>query len=234
VDHHIDELQRHVHTRLGDRSFTIDVTPEARHLLVEQGTSAQYGARELKRTIHRMLTQPLAELVADKQVAPGARIVVDCDAGGHALEIRPESAAAEPSSRSARETLTILVLDDSLHLCDSLCRGLRSVGIDPVGAETLAQGRALVAQRMFDAALVDVVLPDGDGLTLAVELARSHPRTQVIVMSGMELAPEELALCERYKLPVLRKPFLLDDVVSLLRATWITRIGASRAAGQGS
>src|SRR4029453_14931283 len=61
VDHHIDELQRHVHTRLGDRSFTIDVTSEARHLIVEQGTSAQYGARELKRTIHPMLTQPLAE-----------------------------------------------------------------------------------------------------------------------------------------------------------------------------
>jgi CheY-like chemotaxis protein len=233
VDHHIDELQRHVHTRLGDRSFTIHVTPEARHLLVEQGTSVQYGARELKRTIHRMLTQPLAELVADKQVAPGARIVVDRDGGGQALEIRPESPAVEPSSRSAHETLTILVLDDSPHLRDSLCRGLRAVGIDPVEAETLAQGRTRVAERALDAALVDVVLPDGDGLTLAVELARSHPQTQVIVMTGMELGLEEVALCERYKFPVLRKPFLLDDVVNLLRATGITRIGAARAAGQG-
>jgi ActR/RegA family two-component response regulator len=230
VDHHIDELQRHVHTRLGDRSFTIDVTPEARRLLVEKGTSAQYGARELKRTIHRMLTQPLAELVADKHVAPGARVVVDRDAAEQALEIRPETPAAEPSSVGAPATLTILVLDDSPHLLDSLCRGLRAVGIDPVGAETLAQGRALVVERALDAALVDVVLPDGDGLTLAVDLARSHPRMQVIVMSGMELAPEEMALCERHKLPVLRKPFLLEDVISLLRATLVTRV---RAAGQG-
>jgi CheY-like chemotaxis protein len=233
LDHHIDELQRHVHTRLGDRSFTIDVTPGARHVLVEKGTSARYGARELKRTIHRMLTQPLAELVADKQVAPGARIVVDRDAGGQALEIRLESPAAEPMSPSAHETLTVLVLDDSPHLLESLSRGLRALGTDPVGAETLAQGRALVAERALDAALVDVVLPDGDGLTFAVELARSHPRTRVIVMSGMELALEELALCERYEIPVLRKPFLLDDVVSLLRATSITRIRAPRAAGQG-
>jgi CheY-like chemotaxis protein len=233
LDHHIDELQRHVHTRLGDRSFTIEVTPGARLMLVEKGTSPQYGARELKRTIHRMLTQPLAELVADKQVAPGARIVVDRDAEGEALEIRPESPVAEPSSPSVHETLTILVLDDSLCLRDALCGGLRAMGIDPIGAETLAEGRALVAQHAPDAALVDILLPDGDGLTLAVELARSHPRTQVIVMSGMELGPEEMALCERYKFPVLRKPFLLDDVVSLLRATWVTRTGASRAAGKG-
>jgi DNA-binding response OmpR family regulator len=89
-----------------------------------------------------------------------------------------------------------------------------------------------VARHAFDAALVDVLLPDGDGLTFAVELARSHPRTQVIVMSGMELGADEIALCERYQWPVLRKPFLLDDVVSFLRATWVTRTGASRAAGQ--
>jgi DNA-binding response OmpR family regulator len=127
----------------------------------------------------------------------------------------------------------MLVLDDSPHLRESLSRGLRAAGIDPVGAETLAQGRALVAERTFHAALVDVMLPDGDGLTFAVELARSHPRTQVIVMSGMELAPEETALSEQQQLPVLRKPFLLDDLVSLIRATLVTRTGAERAAGQG-
>jgi DNA-binding response OmpR family regulator len=107
------------------------------------------------------------------------------------------------------------------------------VGIESVAAETLAHGRTLIAERAFDAALVDVMLPDGDGLTFAVELARSHPRTQVIVMTGMELASEEIALSERHQLPVLRKPFLLDDLVGLLRATLVTRIGGERAAGQG-
>jgi hypothetical protein len=37
----------------------------------------------------------------------------------------------------------------------------------------------------------------------------------------------------RHQLPVLRKPFVLDDLISLLRATLVTRIGAERAAGQG-
>jgi CheY-like chemotaxis protein len=234
VDHHIEDLQRHVHTRLGDRSFTIDVTAEARQVLVEKGTSARYGARELKRTIHRTLTQPLAELVADKQVAPGARVVVDRSASGDALEIRPEIVPApDPSPAGVAAAPTILVLDDNPHLREWLRRGLQAVGADPIGAETLAQGRAIVAERSLDAALVDAVLPDGDGLTLAVEVARSSPRTQVIVMSGVELAAHELAMCERYGLPVLRKPFLLDDAVSVLRATLVTRrVAAVRVAGQ--
>ena len=67
LDHHLGELQRHVHRRLGERSFEIEVSQAARQLLLGKGASVEYGARELKRTIHRMLTQPLATLVADRR-----------------------------------------------------------------------------------------------------------------------------------------------------------------------
>ena len=45
VDHHVVDLQWHVHTRLGERSFEINVTPDARQLLVAKGSNPQYGAR---------------------------------------------------------------------------------------------------------------------------------------------------------------------------------------------
>ena len=48
-----------------------EVPFEARQFLLRKGTSAEYGARELNRTIHRNLTQPLATLVATNQVSPG-------------------------------------------------------------------------------------------------------------------------------------------------------------------
>src|SRR5580693_1485177 len=63
----IADLQTHVNTRLGNRSFTLEVPPETRQFLIEKGTSSEYGARELNRTIHRYLTQPLATLVAANQ-----------------------------------------------------------------------------------------------------------------------------------------------------------------------
>src|SRR5581483_4413882 len=56
LSHHITEPQNHVNTRLGNRSFTLEVPQEARQFLLHKGTSAEYGARELNRTIHRFLT----------------------------------------------------------------------------------------------------------------------------------------------------------------------------------
>src|SRR3954465_5188105 len=44
LDTHIAELQMHVHTRLGERSFDVEVSEPARRLLLEKGASQEYGA----------------------------------------------------------------------------------------------------------------------------------------------------------------------------------------------
>src|SRR5262249_56589708 len=62
LDQQITALQNHVNTRLGNRSFTLDVPFETRQFLLKKGTSAEYGARELNHTLPRSLTPPLATL----------------------------------------------------------------------------------------------------------------------------------------------------------------------------
>ena len=57
----------------------IEVPFETRQWLLQKGTSAEYGARELNRTIHRKLTQPLATMVATGQINPGATVRVDVE-----------------------------------------------------------------------------------------------------------------------------------------------------------
>src|ERR1041384_2173500 len=88
LDKQIADLQNHVNTRLGNRSFTLEVPFEARQFLLHRGTSPEYGARELNRTIHRQLTQPLATLVATNQVSPGARVWVEVGEGRETLELK--------------------------------------------------------------------------------------------------------------------------------------------------
>jgi ATP-dependent Clp protease ATP-binding subunit ClpA len=77
LDHHLDELQIHIDRRLGDRGFELNVTKSARLLLLQRGTSEEYGARELKRTIHRMLVQPLAAHVSAGAIAPDQVVRVE-------------------------------------------------------------------------------------------------------------------------------------------------------------
>jgi ATP-dependent Clp protease ATP-binding subunit ClpA len=60
-----------------DRSFELNVGKAARDFLLVRGTSDEFGARELKRTILRQLTQPLAAMVANGEIEPGAVVRVD-------------------------------------------------------------------------------------------------------------------------------------------------------------
>jgi CheY-like chemotaxis protein len=204
-----------VYSRLGDKSFEIDVTPAARQLLLDKGASAQYGARELKRTIHRLLTQPLAAQVAAGRIAPGTRVVANVD--GEVLAITPldEPAAAIPERRASP---LVLALDDHVPLLEWLGKVLEAAGMTPIKVGTAEEARDAVASQGPDAALLDVMLPDGDGVSLALEFRKSRPQMQLILMTGMELSDDEAALCERYDIPVLRKPFLGEDAVNLLRA----------------
>ena len=81
VDQQLAELERHIENRLMDRAFELEVSAEAREFLLDRGTSAEYGARELKRAILRCVTQPLAGMVARGEVEPGALVRVDVHNG---------------------------------------------------------------------------------------------------------------------------------------------------------
>jgi CheY-like chemotaxis protein len=218
LDHHIVDLQSHVHTRLGDRSFEIEVSPEAREFLLERGTSAQYGARELKRVVHRHLTQPLAALVANQRIKSGSRVLVTREGEAENLTITSSGGRDATSESPATRRQVVLVVDDNRELLDWLHSALGQAGFEPLVADSIESARDLALKHSPDAALLDVMLPDGDGVRLALELQSQQPSMQIVIMSGMGLAPEETAICDRHDFPVLRKPFLATDAASLLDA----------------
>src|SRR5215469_2528085 len=118
LDQQIADLQNHVNTRLGTRSFTLEVPTETRQFLLEKGTSPEYGARELNRTIHRHLTQPLATLVASNQVPPGARVLVDVAEDLEKLKIHLADKYLPPPPAHP----TVLLVDDNRDLLHFLER----------------------------------------------------------------------------------------------------------------
>lgn len=226
LDHQITDLQNHVNTRLGSRSFTLEVPFEARQFLLSKGTSAEYGARELNRTIHRHLTQPLATLVATQQVNPGARVRVDVAEQGDNLRIH----AVEGDVAEAPAHPTVLIVDDNRDLLHFLERLMADAGWTLLTAESAAEAKKLVARHKPNAALLDYMLPDGNGVELGVEFLQSVQNMLVIVMTGTILPSEEEALCEEHNFPVLRKPFLASDVMNQIRGRLLPAAGVSRGA----
>jgi ATP-dependent Clp protease ATP-binding subunit ClpA len=83
LDQQIASLEKHIHVRLEERAFTLQLSEAARGLLLKLGTSAEFGARELKRTILRKLTQPLAAMLEIGRIPPEscvrAELAADCE-----------------------------------------------------------------------------------------------------------------------------------------------------------
>ncbi len=90
LDHILVEFQRLIDNRLGPRGFGLDLTARGRRWLLKKGASQEYGARELKRTIHRHVIQPLAVSVAKGAIRPGS--VVRIEPREDKLLILPEAA----------------------------------------------------------------------------------------------------------------------------------------------
>ena len=82
LEHIIAGFQDLILSRLGMRSFTINYSGIAKEALLDQGVSQEYGARELKRLFQRVVTQPVAALVAQGMIKPGAVVMVDLNQKG--------------------------------------------------------------------------------------------------------------------------------------------------------
>jgi DNA-binding NtrC family response regulator len=168
----------------------------------------------LKRTIHRHLTQPLATLVASGRIDPGARVRVEVAEDMESLSIRTLDQAAV----RAPQHPTVLLVDDNRELLRFLERLMAQAGWRLLTAESARQAQEILEDQAPNAALLDYLLPDGNGVELGVLLQRRVAKAQVIIMTGAQLSPEEEAVCQEYDFPVLRKPFLANDILNLIRA----------------
>jgi ATP-dependent Clp protease ATP-binding subunit ClpA len=90
LDQQIAALEKHIADRLEEDAFAVELTRGARRLLLERGTSKEYGARELKRTILRLVTQPLANLVEQGRVPPESVVLVERSGDGLVLNVEEE------------------------------------------------------------------------------------------------------------------------------------------------
>jgi ATP-dependent Clp protease ATP-binding subunit ClpB len=96
---HIVELQlNRFEELLADRKLTLDVTPEARKRIAEEGYDPSFGARPLKRAIQRMIQNPLALEILEGHFLEGDRIVVRPGEGSGLVFERAPSAAEAPQT----------------------------------------------------------------------------------------------------------------------------------------
>ncbi|MBI2216205.1 MAG: sigma-54-dependent Fis family transcriptional regulator [Candidatus Rokubacteria bacterium] len=113
---------------------------------------------------------------------------------------------------------TILVVDDEASIADALRLTLEGEGYSVRIAGGVGTALAVLSQTEIQAAVVDLRLPDGDGLELTRELRARHPLAQVLVITAYGSVRKAMeATKSAGAFYVLEKPFDPDEVVGLLR-----------------
>ena len=93
-------LLKNVDKLLAERQITLELTPAAKELLLQQGYEPAYGARPLRRTIQRLIQDPLALQILEGAVLPGDHVRVDRN--GQKDAMRFERAPSKQPAAAAR------------------------------------------------------------------------------------------------------------------------------------
>ena len=89
--------------RLASQEIGIELTPAARALIVREGTDPTYGARPLKRTIQRLVENPLARAIVAGEFRPGDQVVADADVVNGTLVFSTQSATVVTEGATKRD-----------------------------------------------------------------------------------------------------------------------------------
>jgi len=117
----------------------------------------------------------------------------------------------------AADPATVLVVEDDASLNAALAATLRAAGFRPVAARTAAEGLRWFAHYAPDLVLLDLGLPDRDGLTVIAEI-RAKGQTPIVVLSARDAEATKVEALDLGADDYVQKPFGVEELLARLRA----------------
>ncbi len=112
----------------------------------------------------------------------------------------------------------LLVVEDDRHVAESLGRGLREAGFAVVAVDRLAAADGQLAQGAPALVILDLNLPDGDGLAWLRRVRQEGHRMPVVILTARDTLPERVAGLEEGADDYLTKPFAFAELLARIRA----------------
>ncbi|MEI6276022.1 MAG: response regulator transcription factor [Prolixibacteraceae bacterium] len=114
--------------------------------------------------------------------------------------------------------MKILIIEDESALRETIISYLEGEGFLCEYAETVDSGSEKVALYEYDCILVDIGLPDGNGLSLIRELKKFHPGTGIIIISAKNSIEDKITGLDLGADDYLTKPFHLPELNSRIKS----------------
>jgi DNA-binding response OmpR family regulator len=112
---------------------------------------------------------------------------------------------------------TILVIDDDKDICKVLKANLELHKFNVSTANSWAEGRNALLKRLPDLLLLDVMLPDGDGVEMCRELRKQHPALPIIMLTAKDKISDKVIGLESGADDYVVKPFETLELIARIK-----------------
>ena len=112
----------------------------------------------------------------------------------------------------------ILVVEDEVELAKSILNFLEENGFIAFHASTLDKARALLKEENFNVVLLDLGLPDGDGMSLIQKIKGSKNEIGLIIISAQDTLDKKIEGLDLGADDYLTKPYFLSELKARLNA----------------
>ena len=114
--------------------------------------------------------------------------------------------------------MRILIVEDEHRLGEHVAKGLREEGLAADHASTKARARELMIENPYDLVLLDLMLPDGNGLVLLREWRKEGRSMPVLALTARDLLADKIAGLDAGADDYLTKPFAFEELLARIRA----------------
>eukprot|EP01042_Synura_sphagnicola_P014077 gene14077-17817_t len=112
----------------------------------------------------------------------------------------------------------VLLIEDDMTLGPGLKTGLEKAGFFTDWVTTLSEANLVLSHTDYNALLLDLGLPDGDGMNLLKALRKQHKTIPVLVVTARSHREDRIQGLDEGADDYVTKPYDLDELVARLRA----------------
>jgi DNA-binding response OmpR family regulator len=128
----------------------------------------------------------------------------------------------------------VLLVDDEPALRFGVSHYLAQAGCAVEGSSTLREGWESLRSRCFDALILDLILPDGNGLDCIARLKEQQPGMAIIVVTAVQAPDVKREALSRGADHFFLKPVSLDELNACIQAAMAKKRPASQSAAPGT
>ena len=121
--------------------------------------------------------------------------------------------------------MRILIVEDERKISSYVKRGLEEQGYAVDAAYTGSEGLDWAQAAPYDLILLDIMLPEMDGITVCTELRRQGDRTPILMLTARDAVDDRVAGLDAGADDYLVKPFAMKELLARVRA--MTRRGSN-------